>query len=614
MTVTNALAQRPVLTRDGEVQPRIRDMLFGYRGGSHGFTPCWIYRRRGVDIEMMFGFYNNFTPDDLICKILTVNEAFHEGSGASLQFNGDVSTADDHGNVALNHSGLVTISSRLSRTDLVEAIRVAAPDVDNAFGGLAAEHGWPLRLGTTADVPALLDRLFLYTYAVEQAKRWIRKDPPLPALPGPLPPKAQAWIFQANPDNFDLDGYLRVTSAIKWTVRQRHLADRIAVGDRVFLWRAKGKGTAVAGIVAAGNIVELPRVQPEHEAARGFWHEAQAGEALRVRIQIERHAINAKEIIRRDWLGDDPVLRGLRILKMASETNYVLDPEQEHRLEALWRNTGRDWSESESIAGLWAYVHTLAGEISSKPGSPVADVALRIGRAATGVYNKVMNFRHLDPRDQRAGLSGGGDTDRKVWATFYDAEAQRLDTTRLDAEFAGRWPVGSDVEPDDIQPSAGGDRPALPRRRSQVQGYEPDPAVRRAVELWAMACAEEHYVGLGFTVENTATTKPYDFRCTRKDLEVRVEVKGSRGDATTVEVTIGEVENARGTGWRTDLFIVSQIDIVRSEEGPEASGGTACVVEGWKANPEGLSPTRFRCTVPAGSAAHVEVGGRQSGL
>jgi hypothetical protein len=48
---------------------------------------------------------------------------------------------------------------------------------------------------------------------------------------------------------------------------------------------------------------------------------------------------------------------------------------------------------------------TFGGSVSRLPGSLVADVALRIGRAISGVYNKIMNFRH-DPRDEREGMSG----------------------------------------------------------------------------------------------------------------------------------------------------------------------------------------------------------------
>jgi hypothetical protein len=35
-------------------------------------------------------------------------------------------------------------------------------------------------------------------------------------------------------------------------------------------------------------------------------------------------------------------------------------------------------------------------------------------------YNKVMNLRHLDPRDEREGMSGAGDADSRVWDEFFD--------------------------------------------------------------------------------------------------------------------------------------------------------------------------------------------------
>ena len=46
---------------------------------------------------------------------------------------------------------------------------------------------------------------------------------------------------------------------------------------------------------------------------------------------------------------------------------------------------------------------------------------MTIGRAITGVYNKVMNFRAIDPTDPRAGLSAGGQVEHAVWDEFYDA-------------------------------------------------------------------------------------------------------------------------------------------------------------------------------------------------
>jgi hypothetical protein len=110
----------------------------------------------------------------------------------------------------------------------------------------------------------------------------------------------------------------------------------------------------VGGVVASGTIVEEAEEREDEDRAVAFWVTPRV-KALRVRLRIDRVA-NAKEMLKRDWFKDDPVLSDLRILRFASETNYRLSPEQARRLESLWLNTGRDWNEAESIAGLWAYV------------------------------------------------------------------------------------------------------------------------------------------------------------------------------------------------------------------------------------------------------------------
>ena len=129
-------------------------------------------------------------------------------------------------------------------------------------------------------------------------------------------------------------------------------------------------------------------------------------------------------------------------------------------------------------------------------------------------------------------------------------------------------------------------------------GYVADRAKRDAIELRAMELAEKHYLEKGFAVENTAVKKlPYDFRCTQGSREVRVEVKGTSGEGTTVEVTRGEVENARGTDWRTDLFVVSKIKVATVKGKPVASGGKVCPIENWQPAKEDLLAIRFRCKV-----------------
>ena len=55
------------------------------------------------------------------------------------------------------------------------------------------------------------------------------------------------FIFQGNPDIFDIDTYISDNDEIQWQVRQ-HIKD-VHVGDVVFIWRASGKKKAVSGVV-----------------------------------------------------------------------------------------------------------------------------------------------------------------------------------------------------------------------------------------------------------------------------------------------------------------------------------------------------------------------------
>jgi hypothetical protein len=55
-----------------------------------------------------------------------------------------------------------------------------------------------------------------------------------------------AWIFQGNPDDFDIDGYLATAPAqFPWLVTR--YGKEIEVGDRVYIWRNQGQDKAIAG-------------------------------------------------------------------------------------------------------------------------------------------------------------------------------------------------------------------------------------------------------------------------------------------------------------------------------------------------------------------------------
>ncbi|MER2172563.1 MAG: EVE domain-containing protein [Psychrobacillus psychrodurans] len=48
------------------------------------------------------------------------------------------------------------------------------------------------------------------------------------------------WIFQGNPKKFNVDDYLLDNREIWWSIRQKHIVDKIKIGDEVFIWRSDG--------------------------------------------------------------------------------------------------------------------------------------------------------------------------------------------------------------------------------------------------------------------------------------------------------------------------------------------------------------------------------------
>ena len=76
----------------------------------------------------------------------------------------------------------------------------------------------------------------------------------------------QTWIFQGNPDEFDLDSYLASRPGqVPWLVTR--YASEIAVGDHVYVWRNRGARRAVAGVAADGIVTAAPAVRDEDPAA-----------------------------------------------------------------------------------------------------------------------------------------------------------------------------------------------------------------------------------------------------------------------------------------------------------------------------------------------------------
>lgn len=138
--------------------------------------------------------------------------------------------------------------------------------------------------------------------------------------------------------------------------------------------------------------------------------------------------------------------------------------------------------------------------------------------------------------------------------------------------------------------------PKPPKRPSREAGFVSDPKKRKAIELHAEDMAVAHYEGEGWTVERLG--KPYDLHCTRDGEERRVEVKGTTGAATSVDLTINEVEHARDPQNTVDLFVVSDIKVDMQTDNYNATGGRVLHLHDWAPAEEDLRPRSFEYRLP----------------
>jgi hypothetical protein len=179
----SGLRNLPLETPLGRVLAQRVAINMGYPGGSHEEVAARHYVSSDKRLAMLFGFYSNFTPHDLICKVVPAGTYPEIGDGASVQFNSDRCVREVNGAWTLVHHGDVTVGTRIARATLVDHMLRRAGHV-MAMLGVPNEEAivWPLTLGSLADLSSLIDRVFCYAYCVEQAKRELRSEVPLPEL------------------------------------------------------------------------------------------------------------------------------------------------------------------------------------------------------------------------------------------------------------------------------------------------------------------------------------------------------------------------------------------------------------------------------------------------
>ncbi|GAB4215145.1 MAG: hypothetical protein OHK0022_54690 [Roseiflexaceae bacterium] len=145
-----------------------------------------------------------------------------------------------------------------------------------------------------------------------------------------------AWIFQSNPDYYDLPAALAERDQLTWSVNQH--ASEIKQGDRVYLWES-GKSV---GVLALAHVLEGPRERGEELPDGEFYRTGARFDRDRLRALLQVDLVLPQRLPRKALL-DDAVLREAKIIKLPNNTNFRLTPQERKRLDELIAQIAPTW-------------------------------------------------------------------------------------------------------------------------------------------------------------------------------------------------------------------------------------------------------------------------------
>jgi hypothetical protein len=133
------------------------------------------------------------------------------------------------------------------------------------------------------------------------------------------------WIFQANPERYDILNALadpEVLQRYTWQVNQHK--ERIKKGDMGLVWMS-GKE---AGIYGVADIVSNPEISGETAAEEVYWIDDKDKGKKILRVTLTNRILLINSPIYRHELKADERLDHLSILKMPQGTNFPVAPDE----------------------------------------------------------------------------------------------------------------------------------------------------------------------------------------------------------------------------------------------------------------------------------------------
>jgi hypothetical protein len=145
-----------------------------------------------------------------------------------------------------------------------------------------------------------------------------------------------AWLFQGNPERFDIDDYLARYSYVYWSAPRQQ--KEIQLGDRCVLWRAGDK----AGAIAIGRVAEVPL--PISEAkfpeclGADLWRlTPDPAHAIKVGIEVDECRLDEESgFIPRSLFVNNPILSTASIIRGPQGTVFRLQGDEFEEFLSIW--------------------------------------------------------------------------------------------------------------------------------------------------------------------------------------------------------------------------------------------------------------------------------------
>lgn len=128
-----------------------------------------------------------------------------------------------------------------------------------------------------------------------------------------------AWVLQANPEYYDIDGAIRSLQQIWWRTPQ--YAPDIQVGDAVVIWRSGSE----AGIVGVGRVIAPPQLHAMEAEDRQFVLKDVEGPEAATRALI---AVKGTKFVPKERIRSIPELANHRIVLAPMGTVFALSQDE----------------------------------------------------------------------------------------------------------------------------------------------------------------------------------------------------------------------------------------------------------------------------------------------